>query len=1559
MSDASTTREEIYNKIRIFKANVDKTDAEAVAIVDQEFRLVKLAVDGGMFPSNTNQIKLRGPAHMTTGSSTIGFSPDKAHLTMTVNPGGKSSHLYLTPDDSSVLTNSTGVSHVTTSKPSSDIHSDEPQFWTQSPTCAEVTTDHGAHTTASTDASQGKAHAMQAVFIRSDRLWANGTTLTYSFVNQSEGTNATNQQTKVATVIKEWEKYANLKFAPATEGNPAMIRIAFDASSGSWSYTGKENLGIANDEPTMNLGWVYGDSTTISEAERGVILHEFGHAIGLMHEHQSPARGEKITLKDDAVIRYYTETQGWTEDEVREQIINVYNASDISNYSELDTTSIMMYFMPAAMNVQNIKIPPNNQLSEMDKAFMNINYPTGDSDQFSTSLDVAGVPPSDKADIVKAYNKQDWSEVRFLFTNFCTEARAAQETRSNDTSSSTGPPAHDIAPLIDGCLAERSTSGPSGAQKGVATVGSDLWLPGDEITYSFIQGTSDATAYRKKRVKDIFDFYSTRANLTFRQIDFDPLHPDAKIRIYFGAIPGDIATAWSEIGKKSIGLKQPKSEIDALGGTVDTSMNFTDIVPKVAPTTNEAKVREMRTLYHEIGHSLGLKHEHASPYTKTTDKPDTRVSMATAFDENSVMLYADKELRASTAWESFVAFFSPSSTKYNHEPSLLDLAFLGAIYPRADGHVDDHFLTDLQTLGIKETKPYLDLRKTAFTYFGKPEFAARVGDIRDKLTSDLATLATAKAAKAANPARDVTTPGRQRDIINPVSTATTGSFLDELMKQLSAFFRPTSGQLFALQFPGRFLQQDLYAWDTNKAGIYGQFVKPTVVNESEFRLVDQLYNVGTVIGAPSGLNLSIVYEEVLNNLVPGIQQSQINFSKQQGQIRQWLMKDVPTSGWVKDLISSQHTQTTGSTTGTSTAGNSAAHSINPSASTLTSDITAKPQFSVANKLTDENKVNRMELAEALMQEYLSAKQAWELERDEMIKNASGQDMDALTRRLAHITAIREQQLASKHADAVVRGYSHAIRQYLGYMDIKTPAEALQDAKDSLRESAVSSLDGSMNIYPVQMQPIDWFQSLSTSFTMEDLTANPDLILQQIDSKSKQLDALNSRLAVLQGKPKVNLQDLQNKLDAAQDSYDRANADLTSTYTTNVISLAKACINANNDFVMTDFVASAKAAKIADVAFDQIETGMKKLTDAQLSVQKSSRSLTQLLAQKSLAEATDTTQEITETTVMITGITKDLNELTARLQSLRYKDGATTAVTPTDNSTPSAETLASVPLLVPDSSSGGSRWQDFSFSHEVDTKYSASSDKSSASTRSTSVSLFFGSYHSESTSASASSSSTDQAQSVKVEVGFRATLVTVDRGGWFQPQFFKQSAGFHSIDPTVSWSKWPENIKTVQDLSGIGNMSAAEAEAACNELNKYMLPAYPTGFVICKDITIKIQLSSSDIQKQASEMETYAATSAGILCFSTSSTDSSKQSDKAYGFKAVSDGCVIKIPGPQILGYILQFTDPDTTTVIPDTLPDGFLISDADYDSTFTPAHALAPTAVEDKDKASTTPQPKT
>jgi hypothetical protein len=124
-------------------------------------------------------------------------------------------------------------------------------------------------------------------------------TLTYTFLAPEAGN--TIQQNKVKTVVQEWEKYANVKFTFVATGK-ATIRITFNPSSCSWSYVGNIIALIEPNEATMNLSLIGSSSTTITENERGVILHEFGHTLGLLHEHQSPVRGGTITLKESGTL---------------------------------------------------------------------------------------------------------------------------------------------------------------------------------------------------------------------------------------------------------------------------------------------------------------------------------------------------------------------------------------------------------------------------------------------------------------------------------------------------------------------------------------------------------------------------------------------------------------------------------------------------------------------------------------------------------------------------------------------------------------------------------------------------------------------------------------------------------------------------------------------------------------------------------------------------------------------------------------------------------------------------------------------------------------------------------------------------------------------------------------------------------------------------------------------------------------------------------------------------------------------------------------------------------
>ena len=87
-----------------------------------------------------------------------------------------------------------------------------------------------------------------------------------------------------------WTPHVNLTFVESTD-NDAEIRVSFDPSDGAWSYIGTDCRSIPADQPTMNLGFEDG----------GTAAHEFGHAIGLGHEHQNPQGG--IEWNEPEVIR--------------------------------------------------------------------------------------------------------------------------------------------------------------------------------------------------------------------------------------------------------------------------------------------------------------------------------------------------------------------------------------------------------------------------------------------------------------------------------------------------------------------------------------------------------------------------------------------------------------------------------------------------------------------------------------------------------------------------------------------------------------------------------------------------------------------------------------------------------------------------------------------------------------------------------------------------------------------------------------------------------------------------------------------------------------------------------------------------------------------------------------------------------------------------------------------------------------------------------------------------------------------------------------------------------
>lgn len=219
--------------------------------------------------------------------------------------------------------------------------------------------------------------------------------------------------------------------------------------------------------------------------------------------------------------------------------------------------------------------------------------------------------------------------------------------------------------------------------------------------------------------------------------------------------------------------------------------------------------------------------------------------------------------------------------------------------------------------------------------------------------------------------------------------------------------------------------------------------------------------------------------------------------------------------------------------------------------------------------------------------------------------------------------------------------------------------------------------------------------------------------------------------------------------------------------------------------------------------------------------------------------------------------------------------------------------------------------------------SQSSDSSSqASATKWGVSLWFASASGSSSQSSASATQRSDFFSKEIEIGFRVAKVSFDRGGWFNPQIFKMSHAFTRLADMLVSPNW-----TVQDIKDAGTdqtaLSALFKRKGDKKGESYILPGFPVAMAIVKDVTIKVKKSEMTSASSKSVVESSSAASGGFLCFSVSSSKSSKNTSESAMHGSHGEYYYIKIPGPQVIGYFIQPVPEDTAEMYtPNIDPDG-------------------------------------
>ena len=226
-------------------------------------------------------------------------------------------------------------------------------------------------------AAPGTPPAALKLALARKKLWPNGHTLRIRFdwKGSKYATQPAAQQIierRVKEFAGQWLEFANLHF---DYGNypDATIRITFNPNVGSWSYIGTDNLSIPANQPTMNLGWL--TPTSSNETYSQVVLHEFGHVIGCIHEHSTEIA--QIKWKKDLVYQWYKDNCGWDKPKVD---WNVFYIEASSNHSDkFDAESIMTYPILKEHTEDGFHVEWRSQLSKEDKEFIAKIYPKGQS----------------------------------------------------------------------------------------------------------------------------------------------------------------------------------------------------------------------------------------------------------------------------------------------------------------------------------------------------------------------------------------------------------------------------------------------------------------------------------------------------------------------------------------------------------------------------------------------------------------------------------------------------------------------------------------------------------------------------------------------------------------------------------------------------------------------------------------------------------------------------------------------------------------------------------------------------------------------------------------------------------------------------------------------------------------------------------------------------------------------------------------------------------------------------------------------------------------------------
>ncbi len=206
------------------------------------------------------------------------------------------------------------------------------------------------------------------------KLWDVGQTIVIGFVDPNPNPALVR---RVKQHAQKWEEAVNLRFFFVPPGeNPAKygfkelhVGVSF-LQRGHYSHVGTDSpQAVRAHGHSMNLGI---DPRTPESVVRRVVLHEFGHALGFLHEHQHPQGAVK--WKQPAALNYYRKLTGWDDETIQRNVFQPIDKATVVG-AAFDRHSIMLYPIPPDLTVDGFSAGWNNTLSRTDTLTASALYP--------------------------------------------------------------------------------------------------------------------------------------------------------------------------------------------------------------------------------------------------------------------------------------------------------------------------------------------------------------------------------------------------------------------------------------------------------------------------------------------------------------------------------------------------------------------------------------------------------------------------------------------------------------------------------------------------------------------------------------------------------------------------------------------------------------------------------------------------------------------------------------------------------------------------------------------------------------------------------------------------------------------------------------------------------------------------------------------------------------------------------------------------------------------------------------------------------------------------------